>query len=89
VLGYITGYPGVFQGNPHPHPPKTRARAYGCGFPVLAGVGFLTGLGRYGGFPCCNAGGLVAYIDMCEGSQVGHKLILTSYVLFYHKCNQI
>ena len=38
-LGIVTGYPGVFQGNPHPYPRKPAPAArgavfggYGCGF---------------------------------------------------------
>jgi hypothetical protein len=32
VVGNTTGYPGVFQGNPHPYPWKPVPTAMGAGF---------------------------------------------------------
>jgi hypothetical protein len=32
VLVNVTGYPGVFQGNPHPYPWKPAPAATGMGF---------------------------------------------------------
>ena len=32
LLGNVTGYPGVFQGNPHPYPSKPAPASTGAGF---------------------------------------------------------
>ncbi|KAF8800290.1 hypothetical protein BYT27DRAFT_7118167 [Phlegmacium glaucopus] len=36
-VGNVTGYPGVFQGNPHPHPSKPVPTSMGAGFAKTRG----------------------------------------------------